>query len=773
MGCGISRMDDSELVSLCRERKKLIKAAVDCRYALASAHISYFQSLLDVGNALNHFVEEELLISVDSVDTLSTADSDHQSLGEGSHLELLSSNSDDTDVISLTDDVHEGSRVYGNSAPQNESSRGVNSNVYSMKRSSEEVPTRFFEQPQAVPTTLQWQDSSKLLGQYSEYGNRAFFCDPMNIPANNLRFSQYENRAALDGPISLPPNNVRFSRYENGASYDGVMNLPPDITQYRNEVSIGGPMNLPPDNLGFYRYGYGADLPNINHRFPLNKNGLSGVSMYSSYDGPYYNQTYIPPTAPWVPPPPEASNWDYLNPFSVVDDTYTRYYSQGGHGIGFGSTDPDLGEVRMREGIPDLEDDTKQNLMEEKPNDIISRINEPNDIGLNTKTRGVSGEGSSEVASPKNDGQVPLAQGKETRTNQDNPVADINVIKTTSDTIEEDTRRESDTVVPKGLEEEEKKNSGTFQVQKSIEEGEFLEQVNSTTLSSHGLRELKEVLKEIKDAFEAAFNYGKEVSVILEAGKLPYQPRGTIFKGRNSVNIIFIFQHKPFSSWIPRLVAPNMVTSSHPKHTILKRSAYRTVKVAKVYNANLEKDICIKSSNLSSTLEKMYAWEKKLYEEVKYNPAEHLLVGTWNCTCSFTLLLKDWAFVNALYECKFAMRAKCLYNFYIDFRIFFSLSGIVAEFQFMGTKGYTQTYGIDYDETFSLVAKISSIRALMSIVANCNWPLFQLDVKNAFLHGDLVEEVYMEKPPGFVAQGEYRHTVCCLKKVLYGLKQSP
>ena len=65
-------------------------------------------------------------------------------------------------------------------------------------------------------------------------------------------------------------------------------------------------------------------------------------------------------------------------------------------------------------------------------------------------------------------------------------------------------------------------------------------------------------------------------------------------------------------------------------------------------------------------------------------------------------------------------------------------------------KGYTQTYGVDYAETFLPVAKISSIRILISLATNLGRSLFQLDVKNAFLNGKSKEKVYMEQPPGFV-----------------------
>ncbi|RVX21302.1 Copia protein [Vitis vinifera] len=88
-------------------------------------------------------------------------------------------------------------------------------------------------------------------------------------------------------------------------------------------------------------------------------------------------------------------------------------------------------------------------------------------------------------------------------------------------------------------------------------------------------------------------------------------------------------------------------------------------------------------------------------------------------------------------------------------------------------KEYTQTYGIDYTETFAPVTKINTVRVLPSLAANLDWSLQQFDVKNVFLHGELSEEVYMDLPPGCMVSEKQCQKVCKLKKSLYGLKQSP
>jgi hypothetical protein len=88
------------------------------------------------------------------------------------------------------------------------------------------------------------------------------------------------------------------------------------------------------------------------------------------------------------------------------------------------------------------------------------------------------------------------------------------------------------------------------------------------------------------------------------------------------------------------------------------------------------------------------------------------------------------------------------------------------------TRGFSQKEGIDYEETFALVAKYTSIRTIIALAAKMKWKLHQMDVKTAFLNGVIEEEVYIEQPQGFEVEDRKSH-VCRLKKALYGLKQAP
>ena len=87
-------------------------------------------------------------------------------------------------------------------------------------------------------------------------------------------------------------------------------------------------------------------------------------------------------------------------------------------------------------------------------------------------------------------------------------------------------------------------------------------------------------------------------------------------------------------------------------------------------------------------------------------------------------------------------------------------------------KGYVQEKGIDYDEVFARVTRLETVRLLLALSAQQGWDVHHLDVKSAFLNGDLQEEVYVKQPDGFVKDGQ-EHKVYRLSKALYGLRQAP
>jgi hypothetical protein len=87
-------------------------------------------------------------------------------------------------------------------------------------------------------------------------------------------------------------------------------------------------------------------------------------------------------------------------------------------------------------------------------------------------------------------------------------------------------------------------------------------------------------------------------------------------------------------------------------------------------------------------------------------------------------------------------------------------------------KGYAQRRGIDYDEVFAPVARLDTVRLLVALATHSGWEIHHMDVKSAFLNGELQEEVFVQQPEGYVKKGS-EHKVLKLKKALYGLRQAP
>jgi hypothetical protein len=87
-------------------------------------------------------------------------------------------------------------------------------------------------------------------------------------------------------------------------------------------------------------------------------------------------------------------------------------------------------------------------------------------------------------------------------------------------------------------------------------------------------------------------------------------------------------------------------------------------------------------------------------------------------------------------------------------------------------KGYSQAKGLDFEETFALIAKLESIRILLAYVTHHDFKLYQIDVKSVFLNGSIKDKIYVEQPPGFEDQ-EYPNHVYKIHKALYGFKQAP
>ncbi|CAA0830889.1 Protein of unknown function (DUF630 and DUF632 [Striga hermonthica] len=730
MGCGGSKAEDLPLVVRCRERRDLIRAAANHRYSLAAAHISYFRSLRDVGDALRRFVDEELVTAASSSNSSFSSPSltlprdskqkhgnadessrhlrdfdDEDEDDDESHLHISESSSDaDFDDDFLHHHHHPPNNHYPpqhkHQQQQHESeqdahlhhnhkhqahkgkkkgSDGEPSHFHSEEESSPHYPRAGFhgygnDQDREPEASFHYPGEGNFRrygsGFGDVYGNDPFSDLPHSHPFNYPQQPASTSYGApymdqWDQPAAPPPwyysnnTNVFYMRKGAPAAQTVVHEPPPEPAQGYSDLYW---------NPAYGNLGYGANY------------GYAAIGMRNNEAGRDSRQKEVPP-----PPSPKASGWDFFNPFDGFENGYEDIYSGKRYGYRSSSSSPDSAEVREREGIPDLEEETESevynkevlkgnNKMKDKgkgknvENSSKSMPHQGGESSLgkesfrksegrpkpvpvhNSKSSSRSVPSSSSLESESEKNSVPLQHKKgSAKLSMPSELSDKSGKKPSVPLPQYKTGSEKTSIPPQYSEKSvkgkpsislpEDEGSSRIEMEGSISslsdensssspENVVLERVNEgyvrrkgvifeveevskqdgessklssvTMMSPRGNRDLREVVAEIRDEFEMASAYGKEVAVMLEVGKVPYRPS-------------FL---KVIRSRILYPLSPSL-SSCDPPSLESARLASRTMKLAKSYFDDVGKNVDTKACNLSSTLDKLYAWEKKLYKEVK------------------------------------------------------------------------------------------------------------------------------------------------------------
>lgn len=556
------------MVTLCRERKNFLKNASDQRYALAAAHLSYLQSLRDIGEALRRFSDQDLFLPTASTPSSSSSisspvltlpsregkssknssnhhdDHDHD---DDSHLHLSSGSELSSPSSDHFNHHHEHQTPEAESEPERERDRGF----------------EYGHEPQYEPEPQ--------LEPSSSYG----YNYPYPYP-----YQQDWNQNQNPNPNQAGVNSYAYYMKKSAPRGKSVIYQEPERHVAESGRWTGSP----------YGYGY---------------NGMNGSAggFFGFPAGPSTPAPPPPAPAPAPPSPPRVSTWDFLNFFESVDNGYSGYGSYGlGLGLASSGSSPDSKEVREREGIPELEDETEQETVKEvrhekKKKKVAEEVEKEKAEAVKG---GDFGEGTS------NSKEVPLQQVSSSEGSS--KTVRFHSSEGSGDSISSSEKLSPDNVVPKGS--PPRKKGVSFEIEgdedatvTTVEvDGESSMLSSLSTLSPHGTRDLKEVVREIRDEFETASNHGREVAFLLEVYKPPYQSRLAAFR------VIY--------SRILEMLAPSKPPSHPPSGPPIQFSS-RTMKLAKAYCGEPEKELISNPINLSSTLEKLYAWEKKLYKEVK------------------------------------------------------------------------------------------------------------------------------------------------------------
>ncbi|PIN00302.1 hypothetical protein CDL12_27198 [Handroanthus impetiginosus] len=588
MGCSGSKAENLPLVVRCRERRELIRAAANHRFALAAAHVSYFSSLKDVGDALRKFVDEELINTSPSSSSSPVSSpsliSPPASKVKRNHDESLHLHEDEDE-----EEEEEESHLHlsDSSSDNDGDSKGNYKHLRHERHSHDSDNGRHHHHIHGSHKGKGFNGGEK---SFHNYPGGGFYGHGHGLMGNRSKYRS-----------SLPPRRSYVELYMDQPWFNYSNNSNVHYMK-KSAPAMKTVVHEPPAQPG---HGYSGSYWNspAGHGDDHGSFPMGPALKMGNNEGVLSHKKEAPP-----PPSPKVSMWDAFNPFDVFDGAYTGYNSAGRYGYGSTFSSPHSSEVREMEGIPDLEEETENEGYKDAPK--VKKMNieakesskestssyksVPLQISTESSSRSVPlscSDGSKKPLSPlQYSGEnakrsMPTECSEEKLSRNQYLNGDIEGLISLTDE-----KSSPETLVSKNVDEcSVKKQGEAFEVEWESKADVDLSRLSSVTISSpHGTRDLREVVAELRDDFEIASSYGKEVAIMLEVGKLPYQP-----------------------GFLKVLAS----SDSSSKQSV--KLASRSMKTAKSYFDDVGKDMNANVCSLLSTLDKLYAWEKKLYKEVK------------------------------------------------------------------------------------------------------------------------------------------------------------
>lgn len=473
MGCGGSKVDDLPLVTLCRERRDFVRKASEHRYALAAAHISYFRSLHDVGEALRRFSDEELV--------------------------FLSASAPGSPVLTLPSDDGKGK-------PRRRGGDGEG------KKSSTTMTPSSAEEDGAEGSHLHLSGSDS----DSDSGH-------IQIEESPEAETSYPNPYPYSYPFPFQNSYAPAQNFFN----PGDWGSPPIPTAESNTDSNNSRSYM------FFSKRSGSKIQSMVYEEPETDRYSSWYAQYNSGGLGRSDDRNSPPPPPAPPSPPMVSTWDYLNFF----DTYDSGGYQMKYGYGSNASSPDSNEVREREGIPELEDETDPEAS--RSGRAAARRKKKNKVGDGNeyyhhhhRENSNAGKPKRSVNSAPKQWQSEAAEITSSSGTMDTSVSKISVEDNDDDDDDGEEYQSATGKRAVSFEGDEVAAAAPNSEIESSKRSSVAALTVNHVRDRDRTRDLQEVVKEIRDEFEAASGYGKEVAVLLEVGKLPYyQPRANALKG--------------------------------------------------------------------------------------------------------------------------------------------------------------------------------------------------------------------------------------------------